>query len=64
MKHHYTVQAIMRHWSQDFLCPMGAVCEKEELPAVLKHKGVKSYKIKSVDEEFFADWEKSDWIQT
>jgi len=62
MKHHYVVQAIMRHWSQDFQSSMGAVCTLEELSVVLKHKGVRSYKIKKIDEDPVADWEKSDWI--
>lgn len=62
MKHHYIVQAIMRHWSQEFLCPMGAVCTLDNLGFELKRKGVKSYKIKSIDGEPIADWDQSDWV--
>jgi hypothetical protein len=62
MKHHYVVQAIMRHWTQEFLCPMGAVCTIEELNAILRHKGVKSFKIKSIDGEPVEGWENTEWI--
>ena len=62
MKRHYVVQAIMRHWSQDFQCSMGAVCALEELGTVLKHKGVRRYKIKSIDGEPVINWDNADWI--
>ncbi|MDR0469758.1 MAG: hypothetical protein LBH09_07280 [Peptococcaceae bacterium] len=62
MKHHYIVQAIMGLWSQEFLCPMGAQCLEAELGGVLKHLGVKRYRIKSIDEEVIADWENSEWV--
>ena len=62
MKQHYIVQAVMAHWSQEFLCPMGAFCVKEELGAILKGKGVARYKIKSVDGDPVAHWEESEWV--
>ena len=62
MKKHYVVQAIMKHWKYEFQCPMGAFCTEEELGAILKGKGVKSYKVKTVDDEPVAGWEKTEWV--
>jgi len=58
MKHHYIVSAIM---NGDFLCPMGAVCEEEELKAILKRQGVKRFKVKMIDAEPVEAWEEGDW---
>ena len=62
MKQHFVTQAIMAMYPKDCLCPIGAVCEKNELDTVLKGQGVKGYKLKSVDGEAIADWEKKDWV--
>ena len=61
MKQHYVVQAVMYHWSQEFQCPMGAFCTREELGGALKGKGVLRYKIKKVDDEPVANWEAAEW---
>ena len=59
MKHHYIVVSVM---PDDYLCPMGVICTKEELGAYLKSQGAKSYKIKVVDNEPVPDWESGEWI--
>lgn len=64
MKRHYVVQAIMFDWNSEFQCPMGAVCELDELSAILKDKAVTSYKIKSVDGEPIPNWKDSESIAT
>ena len=62
MKHHYIVEAIMGDQYDEYLCPLGATCERGELGETLMHLGAKSYRIKSVDWEPVADWENTDWI--
>jgi hypothetical protein len=62
MKHHYIVRAVIRQNGQEFLCPLGAVCQEEELGNELKRHDVMRYKIKSVDDEHVADWENTEWI--
>ncbi|MCL1805403.1 MAG: hypothetical protein FWG28_05320 [Clostridiales bacterium] len=62
MKQHFIVQAIMTVHPKDCLVPVGAVCTREELHGVLKTQNVKGYKMKSIDDEPVADWEKADWV--
>ena len=61
MRHHYIVQAVIRQNGQEFLCPLGAICEKEDLGKELIRHRVNRYKIKSVDDEPVADWESTEW---
>jgi len=63
-KQHFVVNAIMKPHLHECLCPVGAVCAKEELSAALKAKGVIRYKVKSIDSEPVEGWEKADWVTT
>ena len=64
MKRHYVVQAIMSDWNSQFQCPMGAVCELDELGDILKKKAVSKYKLKSIDGDLVQNWKDTDWIDT
>ncbi len=59
MKHHYQVSAIMTYNAR---CPMGTVCEEENLKAILAHQGAKQYKITHIDRQPVYGWEASDWL--
>lgn len=58
MKHHYIVYALMTY---DAVCRMGAICAEGELRPTLARKGVKSYKLISLDDEEMDGWEEKDW---
>ena len=61
MEHHYILQAAMLVRGARFLCPLGAVCTEEDLNDNLKRAQVFKYKIKQIDDDPIADWEKSEW---
>ncbi|MCL2167154.1 MAG: hypothetical protein FWH49_07710 [Clostridiales bacterium] len=61
MEHHYILQAAIRLRGSEFLCPLGFVCPEEELNANLKHAHAVRYRMKQVDDESIADWDKADW---
>ena len=61
MEHHYILYTTMRVRGHEFLCPFGAICAKEGLNDILKRADVIRYKIKLIDDDPVADWEKSEW---
>lgn len=61
MQHHYILQATIRIRDNEFLCPIGALCEEEELNAKMKHAKVVRYRIKKIDDDLIPGWDAADW---
>ena len=62
MERHYILQATVRLRDNEFLCPIGIVCEEADFVEKLKHASIVRYKVKQVDGDPVAGWENSDWV--